>query len=149
MIPSSLRGEYVSTGSRPLISVAGGNYFVLIDLGYNYNVQQFCRVDGQIGIKRYDLHCVSEKYYIKYNTLFSLGLHVFNCFSPQSLWNYLIISFFYFPLFLFWSFFLSFYLFSFFLLCSPHSLSTSYISRSPTLFFFLSSFLSHNLIPNS
>ena len=29
-----LAGEYVSTGSLPLISVAGGNYFVLIDLGY-------------------------------------------------------------------------------------------------------------------
>lgn len=130
MIPSSLRGEYVSTGSRPLISVAGGNYFVLIDLGYNYNVQQFCRVDGQIGIKRYDLHCVSEKYYIKYNTLFSLGLHVFNCFSPQSLWNYLIISFFYFPLFLFWSFF--FYLFIFFLSFSfvPHILSQPHISAA-------------------
>lgn len=34
MIPSFLAGEYVSTGSLPLISVAGGNYFVLIDLGY-------------------------------------------------------------------------------------------------------------------
>lgn len=52
-----------------------------------------------MGIKNYDLHCVSGKYYIKYNTLFSLGLHVFNSFSPQSLlelFNYLIISFFFF-----------------------------------------------------
>lgn len=107
-----------------------------------------------MGIKNYDLHCVSGKYYIKYNTFFSLGLHVFNSFSPQSLWNYsiiqlsnyLIISFFF--LFLFWSIFFNLLIFFF----SPSPLFPTFslnIYQPLSHAFLLPFFLSHNLIPNS
>lgn len=87
MIPSSLRGEYVSTGSPPLIFVAGGNYFVLIDLGYNYNVQCIAILQGLWSNRNrnYDLQGVSGKYYINTTPFFSLGLHVFNNFSPHGI----------------------------------------------------------------
>lgn len=129
MIPSFLRGEYVSAGSPPQISVAGGNNFVRIGLGCYITQLQctaFCRVHGQIGIQNRIVTVYRGNLTLITRTLDPWSWpSCVRLFSPQSL---LELS----PFFLFWSFFFSFsFLFpTFFLNFLYHLLSHTFVFHS-------------------